>query len=207
MNSKVDIIKNLKMSTGFHIENTNSKGLRFQIISPGVSNKAPVPENNWAFIDMQNLYKGVQERGWNIRWEYFRQYLGDRFNVTRAIAFLGYLKEYQSVYNHLRKAGFILEFRQVKRLSNGTIDGGNVDADLASYVMDYKNEYHKAIIIADDADYCRTIKSLNRQNKLRQVISSHLISNTSELIKRVVCDDQILSIHSLKNQIGYSKAV
>mgnify|MGYP001568086959 CR=1 FL=1 len=195
------------MNTGFHIENTNSKELRFQGTSPGTSTKAPVSENNWAFVDMQNLYKGVQERGWNIRWESFRQYLKDRFNVTRAIAFLGYIKEYQSIYNHLRNAGFILEFRQVKMLSNGTIDGGNVDADLASYVMDYKNEYHKAIIVADDSDYCRTIKSLKRQNKLRLIISSHLIRNTSELIKQVVGRDQILIIHSLRNQIGYSQAV
>lgn len=195
------------MGTRFQIKNTNSKGLRFQVIGQGVSDKAQVPENNWAFVDMQNLYKGVQERGWNIRWESFRQYLKDRFNVTRAIAFLGYIKEYQSIYNHLRKAGFRLEFRQVKRLGNGTIDGGNVDADLASYVMDYKNEYHKAIIIADDADYCRTIKSLNRQNKLKVIISSHLIRNTSELIKQVVGRDQIVSIHSLRNQIGYSQAV
>jgi hypothetical protein len=195
------------VNTGFHIENANSQDLRSLGTSPSISINAPVSENNWAFLDMQNLYKGVQERGWNIRWESFRSYLRDRYNVTRAIGFLGYIKEYQSIYNHLRKAGFRLEFRQVKRLSNGTIDGGNVDADLASYVMDYKDEYHKAIIVADDADYCRTIKSLNRQNKLRLIISSHLISNTSELIKQVVRDDQILSIHSLRNQIGYSQAV
>jgi hypothetical protein len=162
-------------------------------------------QNIWAFLDMQNLYKGVQERGWNIRWESFRKYLRERYSVIKAIAFLGYIKEHQAIYNHLRKAGFILEFRQVKRLPNGTIDGGNVDADLASYVMDYKNEYSKAIIVADDADYCRTIRSLNKQNKLKLIISSHLISNTSELIKRVVRDDQILSIHSLRNQIGYSQ--
>jgi hypothetical protein len=120
---------------------------------------------------------------------------------------MGYLKEYQAIYNYIRSAGFELEFRQVKRLSNGTIDGGNVDADLASYVMDYKTEYHQAIIIADDADYCRTIKSLDRQNKLKLIISSHLMRDTSELIKQAVSREQIVSIHSLRNQIAYSQAV
>ncbi len=120
---------------------------------------------------------------------------------------MGYIKEYKALYNHLEQAGFSLEFRQVRRLSNGTIDGGNIDADLASYVMDYKFEYTKAVIIADDSDYCRTIKSLNRQNKLKLIISSHLIKNTSGLIKQVITRDQILSIHSLRNQIAYSQAV
>ena len=39
-------------------------------------------KGNFAFLDMQNLYKGIQERGWKIDWKPFRQYLQDKFNVT-----------------------------------------------------------------------------------------------------------------------------
>jgi hypothetical protein len=151
---------------------------------------------------MQNLYKGVQEKGWKIDWEKFRHYLRERYSVTKAVIFMGYLKEYKDLYNYLRWADFVLEFRPVKRLGNGTIEGGNVDADLASYVMDYKNNYNKAIIVADDSDYCRTIKSLNRQHKLKRIISSHPIKNTSELIKKSVDCSLIISIHSIRNLIS-----
>lgn len=164
--------------------------------------KPYIPERNWAFIDMQNLYKGVQERGWNINWNPFRNYLLQEFQVTKAVAFMGYIKEFESLYTRLRKADFHLEFRTVRRLSNGTIDGGNVDADLASYVMDYKNDYSKAIIVADDGDYCRTIMSLNRQNKLKLIISSHAIKNTSQLIKEAVQPHLIKSIHSIRHLVG-----
>jgi len=160
------------------------------------------PENNWAFIDMQNLYRGVQEKGWKIDWKPFRNYLRIQFNVTKAVAFLGYVKEYEYLYWRIRNAGFTLEFREVKQLSNGIIDGGNVDADLASYVMDYKTEYHKAVIIADDGDYCRTIKSLDRQNKLKLIISSHTFRNTSQIIKKAVDARLILSIHNIRYLIG-----
>lgn len=165
-----------------------------------------VIHNNWVFLDMQNLNMGVKERGWNIKWGSFRQYLRSKYNVTEAIAFMGYIKEYGALYTHLERSGFSLAFRQVRRLNDGTIEGGNVDADLASCVMDYKNEYNKAIIVADDGDYQRTIQSLNRQNKLELIISSHLIKHTSQLIKQVVSREQILSIHSLRNQIGYQAA-
>ena len=159
-------------------------------------------ENNWAFIDMQNLYRGVQKKGWKINWEYFRNYLKVQFNVTKAVAFLGYIKEYEYLYKKIRRAGFSLEFREVKQLSNGVIDGGNVDADLASYVMDYKAEYHKAIIVADDGDYCRTIQSLNRQNKLKLIISSNTFNSTSQLIKQAVDNRLILSIHNIRYIVG-----
>ncbi|MBK5285541.1 MAG: NYN domain-containing protein, partial [Bacteroidia bacterium] len=152
-------------------------------------------ERNWAFIDMQNLYKGIQERGWKINWFYFRQYLQREYHVFKAVVFMGYIKENIRLYDCLRNAGFEIEFRQVKRLSNGVIDGGNVDADLASYAMDYKSNYEKAIIVADDGDYFRTIKSLYRQGKLKLIISAHTIKNTSGFIKNEIERDLILSIH------------
>jgi hypothetical protein len=159
-------------------------------------------EKNWAFIDIQNLYKGIKERGWNINWKAFRDNLYEKHNVVKAVVFMGFVKRYKWLYKQLEQAGFVLEFREVIELANGSIDGGNVDADLASYVMDYKAEYSKAIIIADDGDYCRTIKSLNRQDKLKLIISSHLLAKTSFLIKQAVQPNKLISIHSLRNQIA-----
>jgi hypothetical protein len=165
-----------------------------------INNNIPVSENNWAFLDMQNLHKGVQEKGWRINWKLFRDYLEREHHVTKAVVFLGYLKNHTGFYNCLQRAGFILEFRTVTMLESGKIDGGNIDADLASYVMDYKNDYSKAIIIADDGDYYRTIKSLNEQNKLKLIISSHSFHKTSYLIKRIA-SDLILSIDRLRHTI------
>jgi hypothetical protein len=162
-------------------------------------------EQNWAFLDMQNLCKGVQAKGWKINWPNFKKYLSDTFNITRTFIFLGYLKERRNRYARLHNAGFDLIFREVKRLRDGSIDGGNVDADLAGYMMDYKGHYHQAIVIADDSDYTNTVLSLNRQNKLKLIISSHPVWNTSRLIKKAVERDQIMSIHSIRNIIEYTQ--
>jgi NYN domain len=166
------------------------------------NNNNATEEKNFAFIDIQNLYQGIRERGWQINWTLFRKHLLEKYHVVKAVVFVGFVKRYQWLYRQLQEAGFTLEFRQVIELENGQIDGGNVDADLASYVMDYKTEYSKAIIIADDGDYCRTIKSLNRQNKLKLIISSHLLAKTSFLIKQAVSPNMLISIHGLRNQIA-----
>lgn len=157
--------------------------------------------NNWAFIDVQNLISGVKENGWKIDWFKLREYLKTNHSVTKAFMFLGHLSRYEYLYRIMHKADFSLEFRPVKLLKNGTIDGGNVDADLASFVMDFKYDYSKAIILADDGDYYRTIRSLNMQNKLGCILSPHSLNKTSQLIKSVVQRNQLISVHNLQKLI------
>ena len=181
---------------------TTFPGLNFAQYGKEIMFNISLPEKNWAFIDMQNLYKGIQEKGWKINWKLFREFLKQKYDVTKAVVFMGYVKENTGLYHRLKDAGFVLEFRKVNQLKGGKIDGGNVDADLASYVMDYKNDYNKAIIIADDGDYCRTIESLVRQDKLELVISSHSIKDTSYLIKRIA-SKSILSIENLRSFIEF----
>src|SRR5690242_20228558 len=101
-------------------------------------------EKNWAFVDMQNFYKGVREKGWKINWAAFRNYLKTTHAVSRAVAFMGYIYENEYFYRLLRNADFVLEFRPVRKLNDGSIDGGNVDADLACYALDNKVKYSKA---------------------------------------------------------------
>ena len=165
-------------------------------------NTTPAIERNFAFIDIQNLHKGVQKRGWKIDWEKFRVYLSNKFQVTKAVVFMGYIQSNQWFYNYLKNAGFEIEFRAVTVLSDGRIDGGNVDADITGFAFDKKNEYTKAVFIADDADYTNSLVRLKNQNKLKLVISSHIIAKTSQLVKNSIGRDMIISINSFRNQIA-----
>jgi len=181
----------------------NLQGFRFQQNNTIANYGTSTRERNWAFLDMQNLYKEVSKRNWKINWKIFRQYLEKKYNVTKAIGFLGYMKENEHVYQFLKRAGFILEFRMVNRLKNGEVKG-NVDVDLVAYALNNINDYNKAIIIADDCDYCGIINNLKMQNKLSLIISSHSKNKTSNLIKRIA-SEFILSIDSIRHIIEYKK--
>ena len=159
--------------------------------------------NVWAFIDMQNLYQSVQEERWKINWRLFFQYLAKVHNVSRAVGFMGYVYENRWIYSRIMKAGFTIEFREVNRLADGKIEGGNCDADLTGYAMNYKYDYDKAILIGDDGDYCNTLKLLKKQNKLKLVISPHSIDKTSELIKKGIGLNFILSIQNIRTLIEH----
>ena len=65
-----------------------------------------------AFIDGQNLHLGSLESGCAIDHKKFRIYLRDKYSVTEAYYFLGFINEsQQDLYDNLQKAGFILSFR------------------------------------------------------------------------------------------------
>jgi hypothetical protein len=64
--------------------------------------------NNYAFIDAQNVYRGIKSLGWSIDWFRFRKYLTEKYDVTTAYMFLGYVSTNDGLYETLQKAGFIL---------------------------------------------------------------------------------------------------
>ena len=72
-----------------------------------------------AFIDAQNIYKGVQSDGWSLDWRKFRVYLRDKYHVEKAFIFIGYMSQYQSLYSLLQECGYVLIFKPVIMRATG----------------------------------------------------------------------------------------
>ena len=70
-------------------------------------------ENNYAFIDSQNLNLGVQSMGWSLDFKRFRVYLREKYGVTQAYIFIGYIEGNANLYRSLQKHGYILIFKPV----------------------------------------------------------------------------------------------
>ncbi len=66
--------------------------------------------NNYAFIDSQNLNLGVRSQGWNFDFARFRVYLRDKYRVTKAFLFIGYVAGNESKYADLQQAGYVVIF-------------------------------------------------------------------------------------------------
>lgn len=68
-------------------------------------------ENNFAFIDSNNLYLAIKELGWSLDYERFRKYLKDKYNVSKAYVFIGYVEKHKDLYKNLQEKGYILIFK------------------------------------------------------------------------------------------------
>ena len=132
--------------------------------------------NNYAFIDGQNLYMGTAKREinpWKIDFSRFRVYLSQKYNVSKAFYFLGFLDEsQQSLYENIQSAGFILLFREHTSLMLGS-KKGNVDSDIIFCIMKklyYKESFNKVILVSGDGDYKQLVDFLITESKFEKIV-------------------------------------
>lgn len=137
----------------------------------------------YAFIDSQNLNLGVRDLGWTLDFRKFFIYLKDKYKVSKAFLFIGYLESNRSLYLNLKKWGYKLVFKPAVRFGRANIKG-NIDAELVLHAakIQYAN-YNKAIIVSGDGDFFCLYEELEKDKKLYKVIAPSRKSESS-LIKR-----------------------
>jgi len=142
-------------------------------------------QNNFAYIDGNNLYRGTIDSGWKLDYYRFRTWLADKYGVSRAYYFIGLVGDRKDVYNALQKSGFFLVFKEVVSNGKGEIKG-NCDADLVlqSAIDAYENNCDQQVIVSSDGDYACLVKFLLGKQKLRVILSPRVSQKCSVLLKR-----------------------
>ncbi len=132
-------------------------------------------DNNYAFIDSQNLNLGIRGCGWELDFKRFYVYLKDKYKIKRAFLFIGYMMGNESLYTLLQEAGYLLIFKPTLEYKKGAkrYIKGNVDAELVLHTMIQYNNYDKAMIVTGDGDFHCLIEYLEKNGKLLNVVIPH----------------------------------
>lgn len=146
----------------------------------------------YAFIDSQNLNLGTGKdlfnknkkkiyTGWKLDFKKFRIYLKDKFRVTQAFLFIGYIEEYKSMYQELKNFGYKLIHKPTTKDALG-VPKGNIDAELVlhSAAIEYKN-YDQAVIVSGDGDFRCLYEYLIKNKKLMRIIIPNIHAQSSLL--------------------------
>jgi len=156
-------------------------------------------ENNYAFIDSQNLNLAIRDQKWTLDFKRFRIYLKDKYSINKAFIFIGYISTNQSLYTSLQKDGYILIFKPTLFLPDGKVKG-NIDAELVLHTMlEYPN-YEKAVIVTGDGDFHCLIDYLRKQEKLRKLIIPNRYKYSS-LLRKFAPD--MVFMNDLKGKLEY----
>jgi uncharacterized LabA/DUF88 family protein len=159
-------------------------------------------ENNYAFIDSQNLNLAIRDQEWTLDFERFRRYLSDKYGVAKAFLFIGYVPTNQNLYTALQEQGYILIFKPTLVLKNGRIKG-NVDAELVLHAMIEYQNYNKAVIVSGDGDFHCLIKYLKGRGKLEKLIIPNR-SKFSSLLREFLPYD-VDFMNNLKGKLSHKK--
>jgi len=162
-------------------------------------------ENNFAFIDSQNLNLGIQELGWKLDYQRFRTYLYEKYSIKKAYLFIGYLPENYDMYIDLQQKGYILVFKPVLRTEEGIVKG-NVDADMVLQTMrDYKDgNFDNAVIVTSDGDFYCLVDYLYQRDVLKRVLSP-TSKKCSDLLKKKA-KNKIAFLDILRHKLEYKKS-
>jgi uncharacterized LabA/DUF88 family protein len=159
-------------------------------------------KDNHAFIDAQNLHLGIRKLGWNLDYRRFRVYLREKYGVSKAYLFIGFVAGNVSLYNFLREAGFIIVFRPTFAHSNQEIKG-NVDADMVLKTITDFDLFDKAVIVSSDGDFYSLVDYLYWYDKLEVVLSPDE-GNCATILKKSA-RKSICYMGNLRQRLEYKK--
>lgn len=166
------------------------------------STKTTGRPHNYAFIDSQNVHKGIQKQGWELDWKQFRRHLQMKYNVDKAMLFIGFVPGNEPLYDELRLAGFTVVLKPTVSIHDkdgNTTVKGNVDTDLVLHAMLEKDHYDGAVIASGDGDFHSLAKHLKSRGKLANVMVPSG-RKYSTLLKEF--DDQVVKMDEMRKEIG-----
>lgn len=160
-------------------------------------------ENNFAFIDSQNLNLSIRELGWVLDFRRFRAYLSEKYGVTKAFLFIGFVEGNSDLYAFLQEAGFICIFKPTLKYKNGTTKG-NCDAELVLQAMlEYQN-YEKAVVVTGDGDFYCLARYLVEQKKMKAMLIPNR-AKYSALLRFRIFRSSLRFMNDLRRKLEYKK--
>lgn len=157
-------------------------------------------ENNYAFIDSQNLYLAIRDLGWKLDYKKFRVYLAEKYGIKKAYMFMGFLPANQELYSFLQTVGFVLVFKPILEDFQGNVKG-NCDAELVLQAMIDFEKYEEAIIVTGDGDFYCLVKHLDLAKKLAKVLAPSP-ANCSTLLTKIA-GKKMAFASDLKKKLEY----
>lgn len=173
------------------------------------------PANVYAFIDSQNLNVGVQKFGWKMDWQKFRKFLTEKYGVTKAFMFIGYVPEFEPLYEQLHDAGYMIVLKPTYDMTKPQPDQnnedskekdeekkpvkGNIDADLVLWAMKELSNYDKAILVSGDGDFYSLVEYLESKKRLAHILTPSF--QYSQLYNKY--EDYIVRLDQFKRDLRY----
>lgn len=184
----------------------------------------PKPKHVYAFIDSQNLNISIQKLGWKMDWRKFREYLAEKYGVTKAFMFIGYVPEFEDMYLQLHDSGYAIVLKPTFDMTRPRVEmsdksdhkdrsgkeedkktKGNIDADLVLWAMKELPHYDKAIIVSGDGDFYTLVEYLEQEGKLLKLLApsghySNLYNTFDSYVDRLDQARRELAYHDRKKR-------
>ena len=152
-----------------------------------------------AFIDANNLHRGIKRQDWKLDYQRFRLYLRDKFHVGTAFVFIGKILGDDSLYQNYTQWGYQVVYQPTAPVRQGVKD--NCDGALIVYAMQghYEKSYDQAVLVTGDGDFAPLAQFLKTKNALSGIIAPSG-ERCSLLLKSIYW---ITDLSALRHELAY----
>lgn len=152
-------------------------------------------------------------------WQKFRKFLHDQYGVSKAFMFIGYVPEFEAMYEQLHQAGYMIVLKPTYDMTKPRPDEtkstkadedkkpvkGNIDADLVLWAMKEMANYDKAVLVSGDGDFYTLAEYLDKKNRLLKILApnglySKLFNRYEAYIERLDQHRRHLAYHDHKRR-------
>jgi uncharacterized LabA/DUF88 family protein len=159
-----------------------------------------------AFIDSNNLYLAIRAQRWALDYVRFRKYLADKYDVSKAYIFIGFVPGNEALYTELQEAGYITIFKPTLVIKKDGVETvkGNADAELVLHCTKaiYTGACDQAVIVTGDGDFHCLVEDLVNEGKLKRLLVPNKHRYSQLLFKFI---KHIDFIGGLKQKLGKDK--
>lgn len=128
--------------------------------------------------------------------------LREKYAVTKAFLFIGYVEGNNQLYTSLQDAGFLCVFKPALEYTDGTTKG-NVDAELVLHAMIEFENYDRAVIVTGDGDFYCLVKYLIEKSKLEALLIPNRL-RFSALLKFKMFKQFLRYMNDLQERLAYN---
>lgn len=151
-------------------------------------------------------------------WQKFRDFLTDKYGVTKAFMFIGYVPEFENMYMQLNETGYAVVLKPTFDITRPQVEQkpdqepedkkpvkGNIDADLVLWAMKELSNYDKAIIVSGDGDFYTLVEYLEHKDRLLKLLTpsghySNLFNRFEKHIDRLDQHRRELAYHDRRRR-------
>jgi len=127
----------------------------------------------------------------------------EKYGVTKAFLFIGYVEGNNQLYISLQSAGFLCIFKPTLIYKDGSTKG-NCDAELVLNAMIEYPNYDKAIIVTGDGDFYCLVQYLLEKDKLSAILVPNRLK-FSALLKFKIFRGYLRFMNDLEDLLRYKK--
>ncbi len=141
---------------------------------------------NHAYIDANNLHKGIKSLGWQVDYKKFRRFLTEKYGVKKAYLCIGFVAANAGLYRDLQNWGYTLIFKPTisyKGKIKGNCDGELILQVMAELAPDSESPCEKVVLVTGDGDFASLVNYLEPKGKL-EILLSPVEAQCSSLLKK-----------------------